>query len=82
MRSATDYTGPVIVDVENVLVKELTKRKVADIAISNMPVRRYDHGMAQPAVFVLKQDGTVLFSWAIVPALVSRMPRLRWMHTS
>ena len=71
VRSATDYTGPVIVDDENVLVKELKERKVADIAISSMTMRRYDHGMAQPAIFVLKQDGTVLYTWAIVPGLVS-----------
>ncbi len=71
VRAATDYTGPAIVDTENLLVKELTKRKAADIAVSNMPAKRYDHGMAQPAAFVMQRDGTVLYSWAIVPGLVS-----------
>ena len=31
----------------------------------------YPFGMAQPAVVVLKRDGGVLFSWAIVPGMVS-----------
>ncbi len=31
----------------------------------------YPNGMAQPAVLVLKQDRTVLHSWAIVPGLMN-----------
>ena len=30
----------------------------------------YQHGMAQPGVLVLKQDGSVLFNWAIQPGVV------------
>lgn len=70
-REAAGYTGPAIVDPQNILVKELKKRGVADVAISEMKLRGYEHGMAQPAVFVVQQDGTVLYSWAIVPGLVS-----------
>lgn len=78
VREATGYKGPAIVDTENVLIKELVNRKIADVAISSMPIRRYDHGMAQPAAFVMKGDGTVLFSWAIVPGLVSSYLRCFW----
>jgi hypothetical protein len=36
-----------------------------------MRLRGYYHGMAQTAVFVIQKDETVLYSWAIVPGLVS-----------
>lgn len=71
MRSATGYEGPAIVDPENVLVKQLKKKGLVDVAIGNMRLRGYLHGMAQPAVLIAQQDGTVLYSWAIVPRLVS-----------
>lgn len=78
VRKATGYTGPAIVDPHNTLVKELKERDVANVAISDMRVRGYKHGMAQPAVFVMQQDGTVLYSWAIVPRLVSEKPGLKF----
>lgn len=31
----------------------------------------YEHGMAQPAVLVMQSDGTVLYSWAIVPGVMN-----------
>jgi peroxiredoxin len=58
------------VDPENVLVEDLKKRNLVNVAISDMKLREYKHGMAQPAVLVIQQDGTVLYSWAIVPRLV------------
>ena len=67
----TGYDGPAIVDPENVLAEDLRKKNLVNIAISDMKLRRYKHGMAQPAVLVIQQDGTVLYSWAIVPRLVS-----------
>jgi hypothetical protein len=69
MRKASGYTGETIVDPENFLAKELKRRGLLDVAISDK--KGYPHGMAQPAVLVLRKDGTVLFKWAIVPTLVS-----------
>jgi hypothetical protein len=71
VRSATGYTGPAIVDTQNLLVTYIKEKNIADVAISGMRLRRYDHGMAQSAVFVIQKDGTVLYSWATVPGLVS-----------
>ena len=67
-RKATGYNGPAIVDPEHVLAKELKKRGLLDVAISKKG--GYEHGMAQPAVLVLKKDGTVIYNWAINPGLV------------
>ena len=36
-------------------------------------IKLYKHGVAQPGVLCIKPDSTVLYSWAIDPALV-RMP--------
>jgi hypothetical protein len=69
MRTASGYTGEAIVDPDNFLVKELKRRGLLDVAISDK--KGYTHGMAQPAVLVLRKDETVLFKWAIVPAFVS-----------
>jgi peroxiredoxin len=66
--SATGYTGETFVDPEHVLVKELKQRGLLDVAISDR--KGYEYGMAQPAVLVLGKDGTVLYSWAIVPSMV------------
>lgn len=74
MRSATGYVGPAVVDTQNLLIEYLRKRNIADVAISKMRLMRlrgYYHGMAQPAVFVIQKDETVLYSWAIVAGLVS-----------
>lgn len=68
MRQATGYSGETIVDVENLLVKELRRRGIIDVAISEK--KGYPHGMAQPAVLVgTKQK--VVYKWAIVPSVVS-----------
>ena len=68
VRKVTGYTGPAVVDPEHVLAKELKNRGLLDVAISKKS--GYEHGMAQPAVLVLKKDGTVLYNWAINPGLV------------
>ena len=70
-RTASGYTGEAIVDPLNVLRRYLKARNLVDVAISQK--NGYDHGMAQPAVLVLKKDGTVLFSWAITPGLVGAL---------
>jgi hypothetical protein len=69
VRKATGYTGDAIVDPENVLARALKDRVQLDVAISSQ--RGYEHGMAQPALLVMKNDGTVLQKWAIVPSMVS-----------
>jgi hypothetical protein len=71
MRTASGYTGETMIDPDNFLAKELKRRGLLDGAISDK--KGYPHGMAQPAVLVLKKDGTVLFKWAIVPAFVSTL---------
>jgi hypothetical protein len=71
-RASTGYTGAAIVDPENLLAAELKRRGWVDVAISIAPrFWEYPHGMAQPAVLVVRRDSTVLESWAIVPSLVS-----------
>lgn len=67
-RAKTGYGGDAIVDPENLLAAELKKRGLLNVAISERS--GYPHGMAQPAVLVLKKDGTPLYQWAIVPSLV------------
>lgn len=70
MRKASGYTGETIVDPENLLAKELKRRNVINVAISDHD--GYPHGMVQPAVLALNgQDRKVLYEWAIVPSLVS-----------
>jgi hypothetical protein len=68
MRSQTGYNGEAIVDPENLLAEDLKRRGLLDVAISDKS--GYEHGMAQPAVLVMKKDGTVIYQWAIVPSLV------------
>ena len=67
-RAASGYTGSAIVDTKNMLATELRRRGLVDVAISKKS--GYPQGMAQPAVLVLKKDGTVMYSWAIVPGMV------------
>ena len=70
MRKATGFNGETIVDVENLLVKELRRRGIIDVAISDK--NGYPHGMAQPAVLIgTKQK--VVYKWAIVPSVVSSL---------
>lgn len=68
MAKLTGYTGNAISDPSNEIVKDFKSKGLVDVAITEK--KGYEHGMAQPAVLVLKKDGTVLYSWAIVPALV------------
>ena len=68
-RDASGYTGLAISDPDNALAGELKRRFGLDVAISQK--NGYPHGMAQPAILVLKNDGTVLYNWAIVPKTVS-----------
>jgi hypothetical protein len=49
-RKATGYEGLVIVDETNSLAKELKRRGVIDVAISER--KGYKEGMAQPAILV------------------------------
>jgi hypothetical protein len=67
-RSATDYAGAAIVDPSHLLAKDLKRRRLLDVAITEK--KGYQHGVAQPAVLVMKRDGTMLESWAIVPKMV------------
>ena len=55
MRATSGYT---IVNKQNFLAKELRRRGLLNVAISER--KGYKHGMAQPAVLVLRKDGTVL----------------------
>lgn len=82
-RSSSGFSDTVIVDPENILAKELKSRGRLDVAISTNGAawfRGYKHGMTQPALLVMKNDGTVLQRWAIVPSLVSsnRLSRNTW----
>jgi hypothetical protein len=68
-RKATGYDGLVIIDEANSLAKELKRRGLVDVAISER--KGYREGMAQPAILV-GREGTgereVLERWAIVPS--------------
>ena len=70
-RSNTGYDGEAIVDPRNLLAEELKSRGLLEVAISEK--KGYEHGMAQPAVLVLRSDGTVLQKWAIIPSTVCSM---------
>ncbi|KAJ5128124.1 hypothetical protein N7448_008903 [Penicillium atrosanguineum] len=67
--NASGYTGEVIVDPMNKIAAEMKQRVNLNVAIS--PKSGYEHGMAQPAILVMKNDGTVLFDWAIVPGMMN-----------
>ena len=67
-RTKTGYDGEVIIDTQNLLAAELKRRGLLEVAITEK--KRYEHGMAQPAVLVQKSDGTVLQKWAIIPSAV------------
>ncbi|KXX82958.1 hypothetical protein MMYC01_200435 [Madurella mycetomatis] len=60
VRSATGFVETVIVDPENVLVAELKRRGLLDVAVSDSQLYRlrgYKHGLAQPALLVVKDPG-------------------------
>jgi len=67
-RAASGYTGSLMVDPENTLVKELNRSGLVDVAITKKS--GYLHGMVQPAILVLNKDGTALYSWAIALSMV------------
>lgn len=69
MLGATGYAAEVIVDTKNEIAAELKRRGTLNVAISDKA--GYEHGMAQPAVLVMKNDGTVLYMWAIVPGVMN-----------
>ncbi|KPI35343.1 uncharacterized protein AB675_9975 [Cyphellophora attinorum] len=69
MRSQTGFTGEMIADPENTIAAEFKKRHRFTPAISDK--KGYPHGMAQPAVFVIQKNGTVVYQWAIEPALMN-----------
>lgn len=79
-RKASGFQGTILVDTENVLARHLRERGMVDVAISEK--KGYAHGMAQPALLVVRggkgvagekgmEEGEVLERWAIVPSLVS-----------
>jgi hypothetical protein len=74
-REASGYKGLLIVDEENSLAKELKRRGVIDVAISEK--KGYAKGMAQPAVLVARQGSAngqgreILEKWAIVPSVMN-----------
>ena len=64
-RDNSGYTGTAISDPDNAIAGELKRRFNLDVAIT--PKNGYPNGMAQPAILILKNDGTVIYNWAIVP---------------
>ena len=66
--ATTGFSGESIVDPENQLAQRLESLGKLNVAISEKS--GYPHGLAQPAVLVMKKDGTVLNSWNIVPSAV------------
>ncbi len=78
VRASTGLTDTIIVDPENILAKELKAKGILDVAVSDSQLYRlrgYKHGLAQPALLAIKNDGSVLYRWAIVPSLVSTRRR-------
>jgi hypothetical protein len=67
--NASGYAGDIIVDPTNMIAAEMRQRVNLNVAISSKS--GYEHGMAQPAILVMKSDGTVLFDWAIVPGVMN-----------
>jgi len=78
MRDSTGYTGEAIVDTQNSLVQYFREKGLVNVAITEK--KGYEFGMAQPAVLVIKSDGTVLEKWAIVPSAVCCRWALRRMR--
>lgn len=70
-RAASGYTGHAISDPDNDIASEMRKGGAVDVYFSEK--KGYPNGMAQPAVVLIKTDGTVMYSWAITPSTVSGM---------
>ncbi|TVY75612.1 hypothetical protein LSUE1_G007193 [Lachnellula suecica] len=68
-RSKTGYNGDAIVDETHVIRNHIKEKNWLDVAISDR--KGYEHGLAQPAILVLRKDGTVLEKWAIVPSAMN-----------
>jgi hypothetical protein len=63
VRASTGLADSVIVDPENLLAKELKDKGLLDVAVSDSQfyrLRGYKHRLAQPALLVIRNDGTVL----------------------
>ncbi|KAF2665792.1 hypothetical protein BT63DRAFT_75747 [Microthyrium microscopicum] len=74
MRASTGYTGTMISDPTNSIAAALKAQGKLDVAITDNTLTKtkgYEHGMAQPAILIIQQDGTVLYDWAIVPAVMN-----------
>ncbi|KAL2131444.1 hypothetical protein VTI74DRAFT_5113 [Chaetomium olivicolor] len=74
LRASTGLADTVIIDPENLLAKGLKDKGVLDVAVSDSRLYRlpgYKHGLAQPALLAIKNDGTVLYQWAIIPSLMN-----------
>ena len=69
MRAASGFDGETIVDPENLLAKELKRRGLLDLAISDH--KGYPHGMVQPGVLIGGNQVGIVYKWAIVPGTVS-----------
>jgi peroxiredoxin len=67
--SSTGYSCDVIVDPENQIAVEMKRRGKLNVSISSKA--GYEYGMAQPAILVMRSDGTVLYDWAIVPGVMN-----------
>ncbi|KAL7908473.1 hypothetical protein GGI35DRAFT_486531 [Trichoderma velutinum] len=66
VRSSSGYTGQAINDPENILAKHLAANGMVTVAITEW--EGYPHGLAQPAILIIKKDGDVVENWAIVPS--------------
>ncbi|KAL7940536.1 hypothetical protein V8C42DRAFT_356182 [Trichoderma barbatum] len=66
VRSSSGYTGEAINDPGNKLAEYLATNGMVTVVITER--EGYPHGMAQPAILVIKKDGSVLENWAIVPS--------------
>ncbi|KAL7928125.1 hypothetical protein V8C35DRAFT_326202 [Trichoderma chlorosporum] len=69
VRTTTGYTGDAISDPQNRLVGLWKEKDWVNVAITEK--KGYEHGMAQPAILVLRKDETVIEKWAIVPTLMN-----------
>jgi hypothetical protein len=73
-RKSSGYEGEAIIDPENKLVRYFKENDMVEVAISEMKIatgrKKYEFGMAQPAILVLTEEGEVLESWAIIPSVV------------
>ena len=67
-RAASGYTGAAISDPDNFIASKMRERGSVDVAITAK--NGYPHGMAQPAILIIRKDGEVLYSWAIEPKTV------------